>query len=127
MTPPNRPVPLRRRLRPVALAALARLALAACSSAGVREGGSRASTPKPGATVVVRRGDNLYRIATSNGISTLDLATWNNISPPYTIYPGQRLRLYPGEGRRTASTTTTRPQAGSGSRSTTDTRTAPTA
>jgi len=123
----NRPVTAHFRFIAAAFATLALLALAACSSTVVREGGTRASTPKPGATVVVRRGDNLYRIATSNGISTLDLATWNNISPPYTIYPGQRLRLYPGEGRRTASTTTTRPQAGSGSRSTTDTRTAPTA
>ncbi len=44
----------------------------------------------------VHRGETLYRIATSNGISALDLAMWNDIRPPYTIYPGQRLRLYPG-------------------------------
>src|SRR5690606_24784970 len=125
MTPPNRPVTLRPRFLPVALAALALLALAACSSTVVREGGSRASTPKYGATVVVRRGDNLYRIATNNGISTLDLATWNNIAPPYTIYPGQRLRLYPAGGRRTASATTSRPQAGPATRPTTSTRPAP--
>ena len=35
----------------------------------------------------------------SNGIAALDLATWNGIRPPYTIYPGQRLRLYPGGAR----------------------------
>ena len=28
--------------------------------------------------------------------SALDLALWNDIPPPYTIHPGQRLRLYPG-------------------------------
>ena len=99
------------------LAALALLVLAACSSSVVRDG-SRASTPKYGATAVVKRGDNLYRIATNNGITTLDLATWNDIKPPYTIYPGQRLRLYPGDGRRSAakpapSTTTTKRPASS--------------
>lgn len=79
------------------------LLLAACgSSTVVREGGyrpgQRVSTPKPGASVLVRRGDTVYRLATSNGISPLDLAMWNGIAPPYTIYPGQRLRLYPPAG-----------------------------
>ncbi len=54
------------------------------------------SQPKYGATVVVQRGQNVYRIATENGLTALDLAIWNDIRPPYTIYPGQRLRLYPG-------------------------------
>jgi lipoprotein NlpD len=80
-------------------------ALAACSSSVVRDSTStntagsvrsvRGSTPKPGATVVVQRGDNLYRIASGNGITVGDLAAWNGIPLPYTIYPGQRLRLYP--------------------------------
>src|SRR5690606_33242528 len=85
--------------------------LAACgTSRVVREGGTPqagTSTPRPGQTVTVRRGDTVYRLAVNNGISPLDLATWNNIAPPYTIYPGQRLRLYPsgsGSGSRTAST-----------------------
>lgn len=90
------------------------LLLAACgSSTVVREGGDRygrVSTPRPGATVVVRRGDNVYRLATRNGISPLDLAMWNGIAPPYTIYPGQRLRLYPsGDGARRPIASTTRP------------------
>lgn len=76
------------------------LLLAACGSSRViREGGSAGastSTPRPGQSVTVQRGDTLYRIATSNGISALDLAMWNGIGAPYTIYPGQRLRLYPG-------------------------------
>ena len=86
------------------------LAMAGCSSTVVREpsaprGSSpvRVSTPKPGATVMVARGDTLYSLATRNGISVLDLASWNALPPPYTIYPGQRLRLYPG-GARTAGT-----------------------
>ncbi|TCT26209.1 lipoprotein NlpD [Thermomonas haemolytica] len=58
----------------------------------------QASQPKYGATVVVQRGQTVYRIATENGITPLDLALWNDIVPPYTIYPGQRLRLYPRDG-----------------------------
>lgn len=70
----------------------------------VREGGARGasqrvSTPKYGSTVVVQRGQTLYRIATNNSISPLDLAMWNSVAPPYTIYPGQRLRLYPSNSR----------------------------
>ncbi|MDI1253900.1 peptidoglycan DD-metalloendopeptidase family protein [Thermomonas sp.] len=56
----------------------------------------KVSEPKYGANVVVQRGQNVYRIATENGLTALDLAIWNDIGSPYTIYPGQRLRLYPG-------------------------------
>lgn len=84
----------------MAAAAVLALALVACSSSVVRDSGSgvrsvATSTPKPGATTLVQRGDNLYRIASSNGITVRDLAAWNGIPMPYTIYPGQRLRLYP--------------------------------
>src|SRR5690606_16294965 len=67
------------------------------AGAGVR-GPVAVSTPKPGMVVTVQRGQNLYRIATDNGITLRDLAAWNGIRSPYTIHPGQRLRLYPGGG-----------------------------
>jgi lipoprotein NlpD len=91
--------------------------LAACGrSTVVREAGSppaRASVPKPGATTVVQRGDTLYGIAFRNGIDVRDLAAWNGIGAPYTIYPGQRLRLYPRSGGYTAaSRPPPRPAAG---------------
>src|SRR5690606_11124237 len=80
--------------------------LTACSSTVVRTPGSagapRVSTPKPGASVVVSRGDTLYRLAVNNGISPMDLALWNGVRAPYTIYPGQRLRLYPQSGSQAA-------------------------
>ncbi|WP_223807344.1 peptidoglycan DD-metalloendopeptidase family protein [Montanilutibacter psychrotolerans] len=96
-------------------------ALAACSSTVVREtgsgtvtGGTRAPTvvsaPKYGASTVVQRGDTLYKIASGNGVSVLDLASWNRLAAPYTIYPGQRLRLYPQDGNATPP-----PRASSGS------------
>lgn len=64
---------------------------------------ARVSQPKYGATAVVQRGQTVYRIATENGITALDLALWNNIPPPYTIYPGQTLRLYPTDGPTVAT------------------------
>lgn len=88
-------------LRTVALSILVLLLSACGSSEVVRQGGAAqapqriVSQPKYGATVVVQRGDTLYRIAVNNRISPLDLALWNRVAPPYTIYPGQRLRLYP--------------------------------
>lgn len=42
---------------------------------------------------VVRRGDTLYSIAFAAGVDTRDLASWNRISSPYLIKPGQRLAL----------------------------------
>ncbi|MGH8172172.1 MAG: LysM peptidoglycan-binding domain-containing protein, partial [Rhodanobacteraceae bacterium] len=53
------------------------------------------STPRPAAsgTYTVQRGDTLYSIAFRNGVDFRDLASWNNIAAPYTIYPGRELRL----------------------------------
>lgn len=63
-------------------------------------------------TVVVQSGDSLYGIASRKGISVRDLAARNGIAEPYTIHPGQRLRLSPqdtpaAELRRNAEATTT--------------------
>ncbi len=82
--------------------------LAACASTTVVRTPTRGkppatrqvSPPKPGATALVRKGDTLYRIATTHGVSPLDLAVWNRIPPPYTIYPGRRLRLTAPDARR---------------------------
>ena len=40
-------------------------------------------------------GDTLYSISWESGRDYRDVARWNNISPPYIIMPGQKLRLYP--------------------------------
>lgn len=62
----------------------------------------RATTPprpKPAApaagTYRVQRGDTLYSIAFRHGVDYRDLAEWNAIEPPYTIYPGRELRMSP--------------------------------
>jgi len=56
---------------------------------------------RPGGAHVVKKGDTLYGIAFSRGLRYQDLAVWNGIGPPYTIYPGQRLTLHKtGVGNR---------------------------
>jgi len=102
--------PMRQTLIRCLLVAAVAALLASCGSSRVYRDGSgtraRVSTPKYGATTTVKRGDTLYRIAVNNGISPLDLAMWNGIRAPYTIYPGQRLRLYPESGSRRTTPTT---------------------
>ena len=41
----------------------------------------------------VQHGDTLYSIAFRNGVDYRELANWNAIGAPYTIYVGQELRL----------------------------------
>lgn len=87
--------------RLLALLAVAVL-LAACSSSRVvkREGSASpapsraapASVPRDGG-YLVRAGDTLYGIAFRHGLDYREVAGWNRIPGPYTIYPGQRLRL----------------------------------
>ncbi len=103
--------------RAAGLAAIPLLLLAGCTStevvsrapsragtavnraAAAQSPAQRVSQPKYGATVVVEKGTTVYHIATTNGITPLDLALWNDIPPPYIIHPGQRLRLYPRDSR----------------------------
>jgi len=98
-------------------AGIAVFLLAACSSSVVRETSSSSasqravSKPKYGATVRVGRGDTLYGLAFRNGVDFRDLAAWNNIGAPYTIYPGQSLRLYPSGGAKSGSGNNTRTPA----------------
>ncbi len=57
------------------------------------------STSEPTAEVtdytvyIVRPGDNLFRIALRNGLSTSELAAYNNIVNPALIFVGQEIRI----------------------------------
>ena len=51
--------------------------------------------PKYGYAYTVRKGDTLYSIAYAIKQDYRRVASWNGIRKPYTIYIGQRLRLYP--------------------------------
>lgn len=74
----------------------------------------QASVAKPGQTAVVRRGDTLYALARIHNITPRDLAAWNGLAEPYTIYPGQALKLYPGGSApgRAPTTVVTAPRPG---------------
>jgi lipoprotein NlpD len=73
--------------------------LAACGGSSVApvESVSRAPTTtkkaKRPVSHTVRRGETLYSIAWRFGFDYRTLAAWNAIGEPYTIYPGQKLRL----------------------------------
>ncbi len=107
--------------------AIATSALVACGTATVvtrsGEGGAssvpKTSVAKPGATVTVRRGDTLYAIARQQNITPRDLAAWNRLSEPYTIYPGQSLKLYPPTSSTGTVVSTSTPQRPAGTTSST--------
>ena len=92
------------------------LLLAACSSNVVRAPHAEAgksttvssSSGRSGASVVVQKGDTLYSIARRNNVSVGDLARWNSLPEPHTIYPGQRLWLGQSGGGRGTATAPTR-------------------
>ncbi len=61
------------------------LLLVACASDGRRWDSQR---------YVVGKNDTLYAIAWRYRMDYRQLARWNNLKPPYTIYPGQQLVLH---------------------------------
>lgn len=96
---------MRERHRQLGAAALVMLALAGCSTSSVRApiGERSHAVPKQTSGVhVVQRGETLFSIAWQRGIDYQAVAAWNGIRSPYTIYPGQRLRLTPPRAARPA-------------------------
>jgi lipoprotein NlpD len=47
----------------------------------------------------VSKGETLYSISWRYGYDHREVAAWNNIGPPYNIYPGQQLLLIPPHQR----------------------------
>jgi len=86
--------------------AVGALVLAACSSPPPAPVVDRSVAPVREQVPVdglyrVRRGDSLHVIAFRYGLDWRDIAAWNGIRSPYTIFPDQVLRLKPSP--RTAS------------------------
>lgn len=48
----------------------------------------------------VMSGDTLYSISWESGRDYRDVARWNDITPPYLIKPGEKLRLFPPTGAK---------------------------
>lgn len=83
--------------------------LSACASKPPAPVVERSTIPRAEVPVdglhTVSRGDTLHGIAFKYGLDYRDIARWNSISAPYTIYPDQivRLRPLPAGSVRTAS------------------------
>lgn len=56
---------------------------------------SQTAAPVAGGDILVQRGDTLYSIARRNNIPLRGLIAANDLQPPYTIQPGDRLRVPP--------------------------------
>jgi LysM repeat protein len=52
-----------------------------------------AAAPEEDSSYTVQPGDTLNKLATRLALSWVDLASWNDISYPYTLVPGQALML----------------------------------
>jgi lipoprotein NlpD len=75
---------------------LASTVLAACGNSGIKAPVGHFSSnhsPHQSGYHVVGEGETLYAIAWHHGLDYRKLAAWNDIRAPYTIFPGQRLRL----------------------------------
>ena len=106
-----------RSLGPLALLAICAAWLAGCASdpadvedRSIGESPSLQSplpahmtTPPPGGSYRVVRGDTLYSIAFKRGLDYRDVAAWNGIAAPeYKILVGQEIRFSPPGGQATA-------------------------
>ncbi len=60
-----------------------------------RAGNTSGARKKPNGPHIVARGESLYGIARDADVEVHDLAAWNDLSPPYTLEIGQKLRLTP--------------------------------
>ena len=71
--------------------------LTACATHTIKAPvGDRSQRPAHNPDVhTVRQGDTLYSVAFLYGYQVEELARWNGLKSPYTIYKGQRLRLKP--------------------------------
>lgn len=87
--------PVPHRLAGPLLVCLGLLLLAACSTPDLRAplGRTPVAAKKASFRHVVHRGETLYAIAWQYHLDYRDLASWNAITSPYTIYPGQKLRV----------------------------------
>jgi lipoprotein NlpD len=66
----------------------------------VVEGAQRADVPVQAREgfYIIKKGDNLYRIAIAHGVTTQDLVTWNALADETKLNIGQELRVMPPEG-----------------------------
>lgn len=68
-----------------------------CGHKGIYSKGyySGRDTKPPKTVHIIKRGETLYSLAWQYGYDYREVAKWNDIAPPYTIYPKQKLRIRP--------------------------------
>ncbi|MDE0779870.1 MAG: LysM peptidoglycan-binding domain-containing M23 family metallopeptidase [Alphaproteobacteria bacterium] len=84
--------------------ALLGLLVAACDGSGGRATiidriyDSRSNSSSQSGGHEIKRGETVYGIAQRYGVSTRALIDWNSLGPPYTLVPGERIRLPQSQG-----------------------------
>jgi lipoprotein NlpD len=97
-------------MRRIALC-LGLLLLVGCATQGRPLITERAQPPDARVQIYsVRKGDTLYSIAWRFGLDVKQLAARNGLRAPYTIYPGQRLRLRGGAATASKPSATRQPR-----------------
>jgi lipoprotein NlpD len=86
------------RALPIGLASALALMLAGCGSGLAPVDSRDGFGPAPKGYYRVRRGDTLSQIAERKRVSFRQLANWNDLGAPYTIYAGNLLRIEPPDG-----------------------------
>lgn len=88
------------------------LILPGCSSRLAPVGDLWNYAPPPPGYYRVRSGDTLSRIARRSGRSLSELARWNRLGPPYTIYAGGLVRVTPPPGSSRSTLVASRSSTG---------------
>jgi lipoprotein NlpD len=65
---------------------------------GARGGSGAASSSSRENIYVVKKGDNLYRVAMAYGVTPRDILAWNNLTDSAKLEIGQELRVAPPDG-----------------------------
>lgn len=80
-----------RKLSLILIALMVIVGCAGCQSISVKKRDLSSSS-----YYTIKKGDTLYTIGLRSGHGYKRLAKWNNISPPYKIYQGDKLKLFSG-------------------------------
>ena len=81
------------------IGACGRSALAPIVKDKLNSGVAQSVVTHPGIHIV-NKGETLYSIAFKYGLNFRQVAQWNDIATPFTIYPGQRITLRPDNSGR---------------------------
>ncbi len=86
-----------RPIRKISLILITLMVIAGCASSHSKKNVSpKKRDLSTSSYYTVKKGDNLSTVGFRSGHGYKEIARWNRISPPYKIYPGQKLKLFSG-------------------------------